>query len=116
MKDETDDWIFTTKVIKHPNWKEKRMSNLEHKEDGDKWTNVTLRQLLGEKGFIERAHFEYILSNHTLWDRGLESVVLIEYRDNSSPILKTTDTGYEVDPATLTVRNPLIQNDGSSDE
>lgn len=86
--------------------------------DPRKLTNAYIRQKLGEAGFIESqfpSHRDN-MGNVSTWSRGLVTLRLFEYQDNSAPRLYNADTGEEIFEDQLGVRNENIQNDGSPDE
>ena len=81
-----------------------------------KYTNQSIRKLLGERGFIQDPtvanHERYTVS---FWARGTLRIRLVEYNDGS-PIITLKDSLEEVNPEDLGYRNLNIQNDGSPDE
>lgn len=76
---------------------------------GHQHTNASMRKLLGEAGYIESTSPKIAAGNTqwSMWERGGDYLFLSE--ETSRPILLDKKEN-EVDPHTLGVRNPNIQN------
>ena len=80
------------------------------------WTNVTIRQRLGEAGFIE-TNIQPIFqsTNHdylgTVWERNGIMLQLQEHRVYGPRLTQYPNTAIDVDPDLLGVRNVNMHGD-----
>jgi hypothetical protein len=75
-----------------------------------KWTNASLRQHLGERGFLPEG--PSLLSNnvyYTTFVRGEDELTLAEYGEGPEP--QVFQNGKQVDVSEIGYRNEQIQHD-----
>lgn len=89
-------------------------------DPGHKHTNASMVKLLGESGYIVcSTPIEAKAPGSgtwSMWERGGDIIWLVQYRDQEPELRGRKEPFPIIDPKTLGVRNPNIQQDGSADE